>query len=536
DAENIFTCYDWEDAPAPYGKTKTLLAYDQSKEPESWGWPAFSQHARKQGAVRTEMSALCQRFKLHLSQEAIDLPTLPDGVSAEKAISDYLRLLGNFAVEKVKEKTGWGLQHIQWCLTVPAIWDDAAKAAMKRAAQAAGLVHDPLSGTGIGSSHDLLIVLEPEAAALYCEKQSQKLGIGLGNSVMVVDCGGGTVDLVTHKQSEEDPTRLREVARGTGGMCGGTFVDDRFVKFLQNKINKSDKFLEENQQLFVKLMGKWEAAKRSFDGTSDISIDLPSKLERMWVDQLIEEGKAEEAEEVDGLELSVKDLKFIFDPVVDQICLLIQEQREDLKTRGCSSPTSMYLVGGFSESRYLQKRVRETFADCFEHVYTPPQPGSAIVQGAVVFGLNPSKFSSRIARRTYGVDATSTFDELTHDPTKKKWYTDLNRFQCESLFTKYIEKGQEIPCGSVIKHSFKPTSLKQKRVSFTILSTPNKKPKYSDEADVVEEAVLEVPIAGAGLDREIEVEFQFGATTFGVTGTDPLTGKKCDLNLQFNRL
>lgn len=62
---------------------------------------------------------------------------------------------------------------IQWCLTVPAIWDEDAKQEMKRIAEIAGLI-----GPG-ASQHPLLIVLEPEAAAVYCDKHMKAARGGL---------------------------------------------------------------------------------------------------------------------------------------------------------------------------------------------------------------------------------------------------------------------------------------------------------------------------------------------------------------------
>jgi hypothetical protein len=57
---------------------------------------------------------------------------------------------------------------------------------------------------------------------------------------MVVDCGGGTVDIVVHrKEGGDDDTkelRLREVAKGTGDCCGGTVVDAGFLELLKESM------------------------------------------------------------------------------------------------------------------------------------------------------------------------------------------------------------------------------------------------------------------------------------------------------------
>ena len=75
---------------------------------------------------------------------------------------------------------------VGWVLTVPAIWDDAAKSVMRQAAFEAGIVKDV-------NSPNLQLVLEPEAAIVACamdgssESLLEKLVVG--TAVTVLDCG-----------------------------------------------------------------------------------------------------------------------------------------------------------------------------------------------------------------------------------------------------------------------------------------------------------------------------------------------------------
>jgi len=46
---------------------------------------------------------------------------------------------------------------------------------------------------------------------------------------MVVDCGGGTVDLTTRQLLDCD--KLSEITERTGDSCGSSFVDQEFIKF-----------------------------------------------------------------------------------------------------------------------------------------------------------------------------------------------------------------------------------------------------------------------------------------------------------------
>jgi hypothetical protein len=54
---------------------------------------------------------------------------------------------------------------------------------------------------------------------------------------MIVDCGGGTVDLTTRELLSGN--KLGEITERTGGYCGSSYVDDEFVRFLEDKVGKS---------------------------------------------------------------------------------------------------------------------------------------------------------------------------------------------------------------------------------------------------------------------------------------------------------
>jgi len=52
-----------------------------------------------------------------------------------------------------------------------------------------------------------------------------------------VDCGGGTVDLTTRKLLSKN--ELGEITIRTGDFCGGSYVDQEFIKFLKTKVGKT---------------------------------------------------------------------------------------------------------------------------------------------------------------------------------------------------------------------------------------------------------------------------------------------------------
>lgn len=99
---------------------------------------------------------------------------------------------------------------LRWVLTVPAIWDDEARAFMRVAAEQAGIGGGP-SRTGSDSPSRLALALEPEAAAIAAIPsvsrdlsrdirpsqfyafflQVLKIGhrLAVGDHVMIVDAG-----------------------------------------------------------------------------------------------------------------------------------------------------------------------------------------------------------------------------------------------------------------------------------------------------------------------------------------------------------
>ncbi|CAB5357552.1 unnamed protein product [Rhizophagus irregularis] len=113
-------------------------------------------------------------------------PPLPKGSDYKKAITDYLREIGKLIREKVLQC--WNIDFYEQALlvlTVPAEYSDKEKAIMRKCVFDAGLIKNMYSGS-------LQFTTEPEAAAIYC---MQNLA-----TFMIVDCGGGTIDLTIHNE------------------------------------------------------------------------------------------------------------------------------------------------------------------------------------------------------------------------------------------------------------------------------------------------------------------------------------------------
>ena len=156
----------------------------------------------------------------------------------EKLTKDYLtslRIHFEHMLSKVLGPGSLTTTPIEYVLTVPAIWTDLAKSKTKLCAEQAGM----------GSAAELNIIPEPEAAAVWAFHEMAPYSLEKGETFVVCDAGGGTVDLITYEIVALRPSlRIVEVAKGEGGMCGSTILDRRFALFLAGKFGDHEMWSE----------------------------------------------------------------------------------------------------------------------------------------------------------------------------------------------------------------------------------------------------------------------------------------------------
>ncbi|KAG0087796.1 hypothetical protein BGZ93_010744, partial [Podila epicladia] len=172
-----------------YAKTPTISLYKKSKgrhEMAAWGWNSKLKK-RLSGSEYIQL----YKYKTHLDENA-DLPPWKSPISVPDAISDYLKALHEYAAGEIEQELGkrFTRERFRYCLTVPAMWSDKAKDIMRRAAIRAGLIRED------DHPDRLMLVSEPEAAALYCEKSCKEYNLKHGDRFLICDAGGGTVDLI----------------------------------------------------------------------------------------------------------------------------------------------------------------------------------------------------------------------------------------------------------------------------------------------------------------------------------------------------
>jgi hypothetical protein len=97
------------------------------------------------------------------------------------------------------------------------------------------------------------------------------------------------------------------------------------------------------------------------------------------IKQYVEGSERDEMEEEEWtIELKFEDVKGMFDSVINQILDLISEHLDENN----EEVSAMLLVGGFSENKYLQEKVKEKFNNRLKNkISFPERPITAIVEG-----------------------------------------------------------------------------------------------------------------------------------------------------------
>jgi len=505
------TKYNRRDQPFAFPKTSTSILYDNEGKVKKWGWSADKYKSSHSGDYYVN------KIKLYLDEEL--LPTLPNprkflppGKIVVDVIADFLKKLLEVLMDELHEKYGndVNIENILFCLTVPAMWSDRAKHSMRVAAEKAGMVQSRYS-------QRLILVLEPEAAAYYIMNYSpRKIGLEPNDRLMVVDAGGGTADLIVHRLKRSG--NLEEVCRGSGESCGSTFVDDEMYAWLKKKLGPVWKRMEEDNVSLTEYFNEpWQKIKLSFRGEmDDESFDIPAKLSNSY---MTDQDRAR-LNGGDEIIITEADVRSFFHKSVVKIKNLIR----DLLNECGGKIEKCILVGGFGSSQYLLNCIKEEFGSCFKQILRTEEPGSAILKGAVLCGLDPFFIQARRCALSYGIEAIAKVSswKLGIIPSKKKK---------PGLFIPIAEKGELIEASQYKeKGIFRPAKPNQTVLPIKIYSINERKAEFKrvhkDGFSYHGKICVNMPDVGRGIDRPVMVRMYLGQPDIKVVAINVNTGEE----------
>ncbi|XP_072300204.1 heat shock 70 kDa protein 12A-like [Eucyclogobius newberryi] len=446
---------------------------------------------------------------------------------ALKVFSAALRFLKEDALETINHNIFNRVTYIPsdftWVLTVPAIWDISARQFMREAAVQAGIV-SPLS------EKKLVMALEPEAASVWCKqlpskgfiRDSRTVKLSVGLQYIVVDCGGGTIDITVHEVLEGGA--LKELHKASGNDKGGQRVDRKLIQcmrefFCDGLWEEYERQHPKQAQMFVEDLMYFKQGQQN----SYYKLQMHNKFKQMV--QRKEKCQAEGSSlfksmeglswDGDKLEISEEKMKSFFHETLVHITDGLTEilnKRYDIK--------NILLVGGLSSSHILCDHVRREFSDQAE-VLCPKHPQEAILKGAVMFGRDQSVIRTRKSAFTYGYAKMQRFDPSVHKPEKK--YTNKEGNWCDNLFGKMVEIDEDVGWNETREFILTPVDGDQTSMSLDFYRTERKTVTYVDEWGVegpVASCHVPMPDISKGLNRRVKLEVFFGSTQIEAKATD----------------
>lgn len=177
-------------------------------------------------------------------------------------MTDYLNGLGNHVMGVLRKSLGLEMVRtspLHFVLTVPAIWQEHERQRTMRAFERVAC---------FSAGQSITMVSEPEAAATYTLSKLPRHDLRTGESFVVVDAGGGTVDLITYNITQREPfLEVEEAAEGSGGLCGSATLNMKFEEFLRAKLGQAAGFdmdvLRNAMETFENRVGLTKCSSRS---------------------------------------------------------------------------------------------------------------------------------------------------------------------------------------------------------------------------------------------------------------------------------
>jgi hypothetical protein len=531
----IFTSDEWPGQPTPYPKTLSCLILDRDGEVVEWGWEAHRVWRTRGTRLHRSGHRLKKHFKMSLARSAGEASGRK-GIALDDAEDSPQRLIIAL-LSKVREraleelgKSGYQADEIRWCLTVPAIWDDYQKHVMRQAAHEAGLPAE---------EGRLILALEPEAAAHYARVAGVSSSASdddgslttPGARYMVVDCGGGTVDITAYRN--DDNGMMVEIGRVYGGSCGSAYLNKAFEETVLIKrlggVEEMDRLQQECPVALEELLDAWERAKlhARVDSTEPLYLSIGAALDR----RLSEGTRAMLRDLQDGADEDIvvtpDEVRTIFEQVIPEVLHLIDEQMTEIGSdfEPEQALPVVLLAGGFGASAYLQERVTSHLAGRAD-VRLVPNPAVAVLSGGVHFAYEPQTRARR-SKYTYGTDTCRPFSDGIDPPGSLYVSTQGVRF-CEKAFDPFVRAGETVRSDQVVTRGYLPTDGTATSMGVVFYATREPNVAYSDDPGCHELAELEIDLSKVmhlpQEERAVRVAMKFGETeikaTVTVVGTD----------------
>ena len=362
---------------------------------------------------------------------------------------------------------------------------------------------------------------------------------------MVVDIGGGTVDITVHDKSNGG---ISVVLPPMGNTCGGTTINEALSMLLEEAVGDKgfQSFIESDPISARATLNKFfyeefeERKKRFGDAIeclNEIALSLPRTFMRHYgSDKLHEASNLNMHYDPGDDSLSIGyDLleEKIFKSTVDKIIECVRAAFGGLTDH----IDTVYLVGGFGGCRFVSQKIEEAIAQhcgiLYDNIVCPKQPDLAVVSGAVMWRKDPNIIQSRVADATYGIECGPVFDPSMHDEHYKFLDEEDGVQCCRNVFEVFVLKGEVIK-DEVYKTTFIPLYQSTTKECIPIYSTADDRVLYTRDKEgkltvrEIGEIILEIPNPDniPRNERDINVFMDFSGTEIQARAQYSITGEE----------
>ncbi|KAJ3881321.1 hypothetical protein F5051DRAFT_458832 [Lentinula edodes] len=424
-------------AQAPGGSSKipSVLYYDSAGKVRAVGAETLLDTVIEQ--AEDEQWTKVEWFKLHLRPKSSKTPlrthqqilSLPPDKSVIDVFADFLRYLflccrtfieetllpdGKSFWESVKDRIVFVLSH-------PNGWEGRQQSSMRRAAVLAGLAPDSPEG-----QNRILFVTEGEASLHFCINNG--LTVQEDEGIIIVDAGGGTIDLSAYSVSNADTNAFEEISRSECCFAGSIFVTKESRVYFEDKL-QGTRFEEDvpritecfDQTTKLQFRDSDEPSYVKFGGLRDREPNLDIRSGQMKIPGTI--------------------VARFFQPSVNAMLKAVVEQRREAR----KAITTLLLVGGFAASPFMFTKLKDDLGQLGLSIHRPDtHVNKAVADGGVSFYLEHF-VSSRVARYSYGIKCSKIYQASNPEHRRRGFHNSIaGTFQVENCFSLILQKGVQM--------------------------------------------------------------------------------------------
>ncbi|KAF9523665.1 hypothetical protein CPB83DRAFT_657624 [Crepidotus variabilis] len=452
------TRFPAQEAASGSSKIPTIIYYDPKGKVRAVGAEA-AQESIYDAAIDGKWYK-AEWFKLHLRSEFTSsknlhesIPDLPPKKTVVDVLADFLGYLFSCASTYIRETYPNGdslwnsfasaadslkstqTDGIQFILSHPNGWEGKEQAQMRQAAVNAKLVPDTTEG------HKRVSFVTEGEASLHFAVENGLLASAIdGEEIVVVDAGGGTIDVSTYKRSGGGGQKIfEEVAVPKCFFHGSVFVTLAAKDFIQKKLSDSP-FIDDLDHI-----------TSCFDKTTK------TRFRKAEDPQYIKFGSARDNDpdvhvRFGQMRLAGNEVAEFFEPSVNCVMEAVLEQI----IRDNSNIKHMVLVGGFGSSDWLYQQVKDKLAGK-ELTITRPESSlnKAVSNGAISFHLD-HYVRTRVAKVTYGCRIHLPYDpkDPEHIKRSKHRFTDPDgSLRINGCFRTVLKKDTQVTEEQDFKYS-----------------------------------------------------------------------------------